>query len=249
MKNIGLFSLISLMLFSCAEEDVQQYSEPEGKLAKESIYKPETTAPQGTIRYEYDLEGKLVRKTYDGYITFDVLLERANEDYIYDDQKRLIRRMKYYESYGDDLRADYEYNALGQLEKIREVSNSTILYFFDDQEQNIRIEYYVGNGVLMNRYVDLEYNQDHQLIRESSYSRIDDNSFELGYQYESEYDQEGKLLRRRAVDGTSGNPDGFVAGVMEEYFHDSGTGLLTEKKFYNPWQDYVLTHVTRYEYY
>lgn len=255
MKITGYFLLL-LVLMACTEDKILHFSQPAGKLAKELIemtYGSDNTTRNGIIEYKYDQEGKLILKNYNGHVRYFNDHEWAYEEFTYNDQGKLSIRVKYERNsngkFEEALSADYEYDEAGRLDRIREVGTSTILYFFDDHERNTRIEYYVARPDFLGRYIVLEYNQDDQLIRESSYSRTDDNDFMLVYQYESEYDQEGNLIRKLAVDGTSGNPEGFTSGVLEEYFYDNETGLVTEKKFYNPWLDYALTEVTEFEYY
>ncbi len=254
MKTTYNFFLLSLlMLMACNEEEVLQEPQPTGKLAKEFVYNPGNEIPRGTVTYKYDRDGELIRKDYNGYLEFATVFEQAYEKLSYDGQGRIIERIKFEigkdGGYEEAQTAEYVYNTNGQLERINEVSNSTVIYFFDDQELNNRIEYYVGNTDLLSRYITLEYNQDDQLIRESSYSSLDDTQFMLMYQYASEYDQQGHLIRKIAVDGASGEPEGFVSGVLEEYSYDSESGVLAEKKSYNPWLKYALTEINAYEYF
>ena len=257
MKILYPSLLIALLMVGCAEDPMAPYAEPTGKLAKEVFYDAAETREQGSIIYKYDPEGTLLRKEYTGYVDgfFPNVstYQRAYEEFTYNSEGQLSERVKYsmnaQDQYEMALRAEYSYDATGQLQSSKEEGEGTILYYFDDQGRNTRIEYFINSANHLTRYVELDYNQEGQLRQERNYLRVDADNFMLSYQYEPEYSQEGRLIRKVAVEGVNEESGGFTPGIAEEYEYNLSSGLLTETKFYNPWLDYTLTSVTKFEYY
>ena len=245
---------LALLLFvCCTEERLEPYSEPAGKLAREIFYDAEETWEQGSITYKYDAEGKLSRKEYSGYIRGNTAtFLKAYEEFNYGSEGRLSGRVMCDASGGGDQyrlisSAQYMYDITGHLQMIREEGLDTKrkLYFFNDQEQNTRIEYFISSANFLNRYVELEYNQADQLIRDNSYTRDDRDAFPLVVQHEFQYTPEGNLVRKLAVGGMFS----FTPGIVEEYEYDAANEFLLKANLYHPGEAYTLANVIQSQYY
>ncbi|MEM8970363.1 MAG: hypothetical protein AAGE93_28360 [Bacteroidota bacterium] len=255
MKIPHVIFLTPLLFVCCTEDQLDLYSEPAGKLAKEIFYDAEETWEQGSITYKYDVEGKLLRKEYSGYIRGNTAtFLKAYEEFNYDSEGRLSGRVRYdANAYKRDDQyklissAQYVYDVTGHLQMIREEGLGTKrkLYFFNDQEQNTRIEYFISSANFLNRYVELEYNQEGQLIRDNSYTRDDKDAFPLVVQHEFQYTLGGNLVRKLAVGGIFS----FTPGIVEEYEYDATNELLIKTSLYHPGREYTLANIVRYQYY
>ena len=70
----------------------------------------------------------------------------------------------------------------------------------------------------------------------------------LNYWYTYEYDNEGKLLNKKWINGIVNHPDGVQEGIEEEYFYNE-RGQLIESRYYNPHWHFAYVDKKVYEYY
>ena len=172
-----------------------------------------------TIKYEYDVEGNLLRKIYPDNSTIEFKYDtRGNLIETYDptgtttyeyDENDYLRRINFplnrylhYTYHPDGKRAsmenqlgyriNYYYDSLGRLEILTDESNEEIVHYEYDNAGRMKRKT-LGNGV----YTTYVYDAAGQLLVLANY--MTDNSFLSVFEYS--YDQRGRRKSMNTLDG------------------------------------------------
>ena len=185
-----------------AEEELLDYS---------SSRRTSVTTQQ--YKFEYDQDGKLIRKYGNRTVTTieddeeEIMTFNLEQTFEYDDQGQLIHDMHVVTSdeAGEETTSEntYSYDDRGNLIEQVNPYNSGARYTYDDQDRVIVQEEFISGKITCK--VEYEYNDQDQVVLYTEYyydsqeEQISEGAFLL------KYDDEGRLIRLEDASATSGH--------------------------------------------
>jgi hypothetical protein len=255
MKTIeSLFAgcMLLIAFSACTEDEVaSSLTYPEGKLKKVSTFgiahdNSVAEVPYHRSEFFYNSNELLIKE--ENYFQDDHKYRYF--EYNYDEADRLIIKSQNVinpdnETYRTIGYFTYEYDNTGRLisqsyKLNKDASTSTMKYLYLGDTLKI------GQG----QSDSLVYIYRHNSLSEERYFQFSGeiNGLMLQYWYTYEYNNEGKLLNKKWINGIVNHPDGVKEGLEEEYFYNE-RGQLIESRHYNPHWHFAYVAKKVYEYY
>ena len=252
-NNIFFVCVLLLAFSACTEDEVASaLTYPEGKLKRVSTYgiahdNSVAEEPYHRSEFFYNSDELLVKE--ENYFQDDHNYRYF--EYTYDEAERLIIKSQNVinpdnETYRTLGYFTYEYDNTGRL-----IAQSYILNK-DGSSRNTVNYLYLGDTLKIGQGQrdSLVYIYRHNSLSEEKNFEFagEMNEPMLNYWYTYEYDNEGKLLNKKWINGIVNHPDGVQEGIEEEYFYNE-RGQLIESRYYNPHWHFAYVDKKVYEYY
>ena len=235
----GILSQISLT--EDEEKTIAEF-DTAGNCVKVSAYDSGEVDSYETCKYEYDLEGNLIKMYSESDYDYDDEYDSWYKAYEYDSKNNIteIKICDANEELIEYTTCKYEYDLEGNVIKESIYPNGEFgwyhIYEYDLEGNVIKESSYGTDGELGN-YQTYEYDTKGNLIRESSYDSDDKGFYDWYKTYE--YDTKGNLIKKSSYD-----TDGEL-GDYQTYEYDT-KGNLIKKSNYDT--DGELNDYQTYEY-